>query len=303
MENKKERYRGIITPLITPFDDKGEIDFKGFEYLLNFLKDKVDGFFVNSTTGEFTSLSIDERIDILKFVKDILNDKTKIFSHITSTSIKEIMKMVEISEDLNVNAIVLTPPYYLIPNREGIKNFFLSILKNSKIDLMIYNIPSCTGYSLSVDLIKEIAFENERFVGVKATIDSLSYIKDLIQIKEKRENFSVLTGVEIYLSSNLISGGNGGIVALSNFAPQLMKRIILDYENKDFDSFIEDHRKILKLSEIYKFSSSFAGAIKTSLNVLGFPIKRKVRPPLIEDNEKSIENIKEILNSLGFNTI
>ncbi|NLI56093.1 dihydrodipicolinate synthase family protein, partial [bacterium] len=68
--------------------------------------------------------------------------------------------------------------------------------------------------------------------------------------------------------------------------------------NKDFDSLNETHRRILKLSEIYKNSSSFAGAIKISLNLLGFPIKRKVRIPLLEDEEEKVEKIKNILSSL-----
>ncbi len=296
---KKGKYSGIITPLITPFDEKGEIDFKGFEVLLLFLKNKVDGFFVNATTGEFTSLSIDERVEVLKFVKDIFKENAKIFSHITSTSIKDIERLIKISEDLKVDAIVSTPPYYLIPDRDGIKNFFYYILKNSTLDLLIYNIPSCTGYSLSVDIIKEIAFECGRLMGVKATIDSLSYVKDLISIKEKREDFSVLTGVELYLAPTLFSGGDGGIVALSNFAPNLLKEVVLNFENKDFENFIESQKKVMKLFEIYKYSTSFASAIKIALNLLGFQISKKVRVPLLEDSEEKVNKIKEILLSLG----
>jgi len=297
---KKGKFYGIITPLITPFNDNEKIDFESYKFLLNFLKDKVDGIFVNATTGEFTSLSLDEKIEILKFVKDIVGNNVKLFSNITSTCFKDVEKLIEVSNNLKYDAVVAIPPYFLIPNNLGMKNYFQSIIKITEIPLLIYNIPACTGYSLSVEIIKEIALSNEKLIGVKATIDSLNYIKDLIiSIKSKREEFSVLTGVESYLTPTLISGGDGGIVALSNFAPQLMRKIIFDYENKDFDSLIEDHRKILKLFEIYKFSSSFAGAIKTSLNILGFPIKRKVRTPLIEDDEKSFENIKEILNSLN----
>ena len=297
---KKDKFYGIITPLITPFNDNEKIDFESYKFLLNFLKDKVDGIFVNATTGEFTSLSLDEKIEILKFVKDIVGNNVKLFSNITSTCFKDVEKLIEVSNNLKYDAVVAIPPYFLIPNNLGMKNYFQSIIKITEIPLLIYNIPACTGYSFSVEIIKEIALSNEKLIGVKATIDSLNYIKDLIiSIKSKREEFSVLTGVESYLTPTLISGGDGGIVALSNFAPQLMKKIILDYEKKDFDSLIEDHSKILKLSEIYKFSSSFAGAIKTSLNILGFPIKRKVRTPLVEDDEKSFENIKEILNSLN----
>lgn len=296
---KKGKFYGIITPLITPFNDNEKIDFEGYEFLLNFLKDKVDGMFVNATTGEFTSLSLDEKIEILKFVKDIVGNNVKLFSNITSTCFKDVEKLIEVSNNLKYDAVVATPPYFLIPNNLGIKNYFQSIIKITDIPLLIYNIPSCTGYSLSVEIIKEIALSNEKLIGVKATIDSLNYIKDLIiSIKSKREEFSVLTGVESYLTPTLISGGDGGIVALSNFAPQLMKKIILDYEKKDLDLLIEDHRKILNLFEIYKFSSSFAGAIKTALNILGFPIKRKVRTPLTEDDEDKVMRIKEIIINL-----
>lgn len=296
---RKGKFYGIITPLITPFKEDEEIDFNGLETLLNFLKDKVDGMFVNATTGEFTSLNKDEKIEILKFVKDKIKDKVKLFSNITSTSFKEVKELIEISNNLNYDAIVITPPYFLIPNTQGMKNYFQLILETTKIPLLIYNIPTHTGYSLSVEIIKEIALSNEKLIGVKATIDSLNYIKDLIfLIKSKREEFSVFTGVESYLTSTLISGGDGGIVALSNFAPDLMKSVIINYEKKEFDLLIENHRKILNLFEIYKYSSSFAGAIKIALNILGFPIKRVVRTPLIQDDEDKVDKIKEVLNNL-----
>ena len=296
---EKGKFYGIITPVITPFNDDGEIDFKGFEILLNFLKDKVDGIFVNATTGEFTSLSLDEKVEILKFVKNTVNYKVKLFSNITSTCFKDVEKLIEVSNDLNYDAIIIIPPFFLIPDTKGMKNYFLSILKITEIPLLIYNIPSNTGYSLQVEIIKDLALLEKKLIGVKATIDSLNYLKDLILlIKSQREEFSVLTGFESYLVPNLISGGDGGIVALSNFAPDLMKKAIIDFENKDFDSLNETHRRILKLSEIYKNSSSFAGAIKISLNLLGFPIKRKVRVPLLEDEEDKVEKIKDILSSL-----
>ncbi|MGB9842981.1 MAG: dihydrodipicolinate synthase family protein [Caldisericia bacterium] len=296
---KKGKFSGIITPLITPFKEDGEIDFDGFKSLLNFLQDKVDGMFVNATTGEFTSLTLDEKIEILKFVKDSVKNNVKLFSNVTSTCFNDVKKLVEVSNNLNYDAIVTTPPYFLVPDIKGMKNYFLSVSKISNIPLLIYNIPACIGYSLSVEIIKELAITEEKISGVKATIDSLNYIKDLIVlIKTKREDFSVLTGVESYLAPTLLSGGDGGIVALSNFAPDLLKKVIFDYEKGDFYSLNETHKKILNLFEVYKYSSSFAGAIKITLNLLGFPINRNVRLPLFKDNEDSIQRIKEILINL-----
>jgi len=293
---KKGKFSGIITPLITPFKEDGEIDFDGFKYLLNFLKDKVDGMFVNATTGEFTSLTLDEKIEILKFVRDSVKNNIKLFSNVTSTCFKEVEKLIEASNYLHYDAIVSTPPYFLIPDLKGMKNYFLLISKISDIPLLIYNIPTCTGYSLSVEIIKELALMEEKISGVKATIDSLNYIKDLITlIKTKREDFSVLTGVESYLVPTLLSAGDGGIVALSNFTPDIMKKALYDDEKGDLYSLNETHKKILNLFEVYKFSSSFAGAIKIALNLLNFPINIKVRLPLLEDDLGSIQRIKEIL--------
>lgn len=96
-----------------------------------------------------------------------------------------------------------------------------------------------------------------------AKIDSLNYIKDLIiLIKSKREEFSLLTFVESYLIPTLISGGDGRMVALPNFAPDLMKNVKLNNEKLEFDLLIENHVKILNPFEMYKYSSSFVEQLK-----------------------------------------
>jgi len=72
------KFSGVITPLVTPFKENGEIDFRALAEILDFVKRKVDGIFVNATTGEFTSLSLEEKMKIVEFVKQRITSKTKI---------------------------------------------------------------------------------------------------------------------------------------------------------------------------------------------------------------------------------
>ena len=295
----KGEFNGIFVPLITPFKENGEIDFDGFENILNFLIPKVQGFFVNATTGEFTSLTLKERKRIMVFVKEVTGKDVRLLANVSSTSFEEVKEFINLAKELEYDAIVSPPPFYLIPDKEGIKDYFFSIARISEMGTIIYNIPSCTGYSISVDLIRELALSEEKIIGVKATIDSLSYIKDLIlKVKKEREDFSVLTGLGFYLSSTLILGGDGGILALSHIAPDTLKSIIKNFEEGNLSSFRKNTEFITRLSDIYRFGTSFASSIKIALKLMGFPISTYVRKPLVVDDEEATLNIERILKEL-----
>lgn len=293
------KFRGVFTPLITPFKENGEIDFDGLEHLLGNLIFKVDGFFVNATTGEFTSLTLKEKKKIMIFVRETCKDKVKLFANVSSTSFKEVLELIDLSRKLEYDAVVSPPPYYLIPDRKGLIEYFTSIAKISEMETIIYNIPSCTGYSIDVGVVKEIALKEEKVSGIKATLDSLSYIKDLVlSIKKEREDFSVLTGLGFYLSSTLLFGGDGGILALSHIAPNVLKSIVDDTEKGNLEALKAHNNFIMNLSEIYKFGTSFASSIKVSLKLMGFPITTYVRKPLRQDGKETFERIEGVLKKL-----
>jgi len=210
------------------------------------------------------------------------------------------MKLCKFASELKVDAIISPPPFYLIPGRQGIKNYFLKIAEKADLPTIIYNIPSATGYSVSVKLISELADENKNILGVKVTLDSLSYIKDLVlNIKSRRPEFSVLTGLGYYLMPDIISGGDGGIVALSNFAPETATTLVKAIKEDNYEHAIEQHQKLMKLTEIYKYASSFASAIKIALSLMGFSLNPSVRFPLTTDGKEAEESIKKILLDTG----
>jgi len=298
---EKGKYFGVYVPLITPFSKDYSIDYDALEELLNFLlASGVNGFFVNATTGEFTSLSLEEKEEIANLVLSTAKGKARLFLNVASTDVREVKKLCRFAAEKGFDAVISPPPYFLIPDERGLLNYFITIAEESNLDTLIYNIPPATGYSFLPKLVEELADSDSRIKGVKATIDSIGYLRDVIlTVKKKHPDFSVLTGVEHNFLPNLLCGGDGGIVALSNFAPSFFIETVKSFDEKNFDSLLELHRKITTLSRIFSYSTSFASGIKISLSLMGFKVQPFVRRPLIEDPQEVIEHIRQILIGTG----
>lgn len=272
-----------IVALITPFKEDFSIDYDAFETHLNFLfSQKPDGLFVNATTGEFTSLNFNEKLDVAKFVLEH-SSGVPVYVNVHSNVMSEAIELSKFAKSLGFYAIVSPPPFFLIPSQKGIIEYFHTIAKESNLPTFIYNIPALTGYSISVETVREIA-KIPLIKGIKVTYDNITYLLNLInEVKSLREDFEIFTGTEQLYVPLIISGGDGGVMALANIALQIFNDVKVAFNNNDLSSLILLHRKIAKLTEIYSLTTSFGYAIKIALGYMGKNVKRFVRRPLLED--------------------
>lgn len=293
-----ENLQGVITPLITPFKKDFSIDYESLDFLLEFLlKEKVNGFFVNATTGEFTSLSHQEKKDYAKFVINKTKGKAVNLLNVSSTVFSEVQDLIRFAKENKFEGIVSPPPYFLIPDRNSLINYFKLISEESGLPTFIYNIPSATGYSVPQDVVFELIEKCPNVSGIKATFDNMDYLRGIILYGKKKRKFTVMTGIETYFIPTLISGGDGGILGLSNFAPNIFVNSYNAFKEKNLDALTTFQRKIMRLFEVYKLSNSFGGAVKIALNLLGFKIELVTRNPLQLDvsHKEEIQGIiKEI---------
>ncbi|WP_179193006.1 dihydrodipicolinate synthase family protein, partial [Thermococcus litoralis] len=152
---------------------------------------------------------------------------------------------------------------------------------------------------LSAPLIKKLALEYSNISGIKETIDSVNHVRDVIfEVKGERKDFKVFTGLDQHFLNTLLLGGDGGIMACANFAPELHIALYRAFEEKNFEKAMEYARKLAKLSKVYDLASSFGSAIKIAMGIRGFSIKPILRPPYTMDGEDVREKIKELLSSL-----
>lgn len=290
--------RGVIVPLVTPFNEDYSIDLQALEEHVNYLqKAGVHGIFINATTGEFTSLSFEERKFLAEKGRELVTS-TFYLVGTASTNTFEVVELTKHAQDIGADYVVITPPYYCSLSDEALFNHYSLVAEKTDIPIILYNIPSCAN-PLSVPLIKRLAMEYSNIAGIKETVDSINHVRDVIfEVKGERKDFKVFTGLDQHFLNTLILGGDGGIMACANFAPELHLALYRAFEEKNFEKVLEYAKKLAKLSKVYSIASSFGSAIKTAMSIRGFSIKPILRPPYTMDGEEVRGRIKELLASL-----
>ncbi len=287
--------RGVIVPLVTPFNEDYSIDVPALEEHVEFLQRAgVHGIFINATTGEFTSLNFEERKLLAEKGRELVNSAFYLVGT-ASTNTFEVIELTKHAQDIGADYVVIAPPYYCPLNDDALFQHYSMVAEKTDIPIILYNIPSCAN-SLSVSLIKRLAFEYSNLAGVKETIDSVNHIRDVIlEVKGERKDFKVFTGLDQHFLNTLILGGDGGIMACANFAPELHLALWKAFNEKRFEEAFEYARKLARLSKVYDLASSFGSAIKLAMNIRGFSIKPILRPPYQMDGEDVKEEIRKLL--------
>lgn len=291
-------FKGIITPMITPFNKNYEIDYVAVEWLINHLvRGGVNGVFPNSTTGESASLSLEEKRKLIEKVVELVNGRVKVLPGIGGNTTLEVIELGKFAKDLGADGGIVITPYFFKPTPEELKKHYGKIAESLDFPLFIYHFPALTGVSLPVQVVKELALEYSNLVGIKITHDSLTYLKQVIwEVKEVRGDFSVFSGLDQYLLINLMIGGDGGVVALSNLTPKLHKSIYDAWLSGDIAKSYSLYMKLLKLSKLIELGTSTIAAVKASLSIVGAPIEPVLRPPLSEEKEEFIRFARELLS-------
>ncbi|MHA1617624.1 MAG: dihydrodipicolinate synthase family protein [Candidatus Njordarchaeales archaeon] len=294
-------FHGVIVPMITPFKKDYSIDFEALKWLTEFLMRKgVHGLFPYSTTGEFVHLKPGEGIKIVETVLEEAKNSVKIIPGISSNTTLECIELGKKMEDLGVDGVIATPPFFFKLKTKHLIEHFSGIASRLSLPIIVYNIPSLTGNPIPVEVYEKLAKEHSNIAGAKITYDSVSYLRNLIiALKEVRKDFSILTGLDDMFLYTLLIGGDGGIMACANFAPQIHVELYNAYRNGEYEKAIGLSRKLAKLARIYDYASSFPSAIKTAFKILGTPVKPVVRPPLTPEPSEVEEKIRMILTELG----
>jgi 4-hydroxy-tetrahydrodipicolinate synthase len=295
------RFYGVISPFITPFREDFSIDVEGVKWLARYQVERgVHGIFPNSTTGEFVHLTRDEAILITRIVIEEVGDKAWVIPGISANYTEDSVNLGRIFRDMGVSGVIVTPPYFFKISAEKLKLHFSTILEKLDLPVIIYNIPATTGINIPINLYLELIREYSNLVGAKITYENFTYFRQLIQVvKGEKKDFAVLTGLDELLLPVLMMGGDGGIMALANVAPQIHRSIYNAFIKGDLRKALEEWHKLLKLVRVYDYASSFPTAIKTLLKVLNAPIKPYPRPPLTLEKLEVEEKIREIVRELN----
>jgi 2-dehydro-3-deoxy-D-pentonate aldolase len=294
-------FRGLMPAMVTPFDERGEVDLGAAEAVIErFIEAGVDGISPLGSTGEFSHLTGEERQRFAEEVTRIVAGRVPVVIGVGATGTREAVELSRHAEGAGADAVLVVSPFYWKVGEEGLFKHFATVAEAVDIPVLIYNLPMLTGIDLSPSLVARIAAECPNAVGIKDTVTEYGHTVGVIrEAKRVEPDFSVLQGWEDLILPSLLAGADGSICAFANVAPELFVDLVHSAQDDDLERAAELHRRVLSLVTLGTYSDPPISAIKLAMNKLGVPISPAVRGPALPVPEEAHEKVEGVLHEAG----
>lgn len=286
------KFNGCGVALVTPFDNNNQINYDKLYELIDFhIKNKTDYLVICGTTGESSSLSFDEKCELISKCIKYAKGKIKIVCGTGSNNTINTIKLSKFAKLGGTDAVLVVSPYYVRGNDEGIYLHYKKIADAIfPTPVILYNVPTRTGQDLSVDLITRLACI-ENIVAIKEANTSLEKVSKILNIiKSKKLDFDVICGNDILTPEFLSIGAVGTISVCANIIPEVMHKICTGDTSLFYDYYDLIDVLSIDVNPIM---------IKEALNYLGYNVG-KLRLPLHSTTSSKLEIMKKIIDRTNF---
>jgi 4-hydroxy-2-oxoglutarate aldolase len=291
----KKSYTGVFAPLTTPFDNE-EVSYSGLrENIQKYNSTDLSGYVVLGSTGEAVYLTDMESLKIVETARKESSPEKAVIAGTARESTRLTMDFTNAAAEAGAEAALIRTPSYFKSrlSQETLKNHYLRIADNSRIPVIIYNIPVHTGINLTKDLILELA-DHPNIAGLKDSSGNLTALNELLP--HLPQNFCVLLGAGGIFFSGILMGAKGGILTLSDVAPILCLRLFSLARTGNIKEGRKLQQNLVPLNTAIISAYGVAGA-KYALDLIGYHGGLCRSPlPILELHEK--EHIKSILQDL-----
>ena len=290
----------VLIPFITPFKPDGEVDHDRLAELADMVIERgfCDSVIVGGTTGEFISLTFEERKAIFRTVKEAVDGRVPIIGGTGAAYTKHAIMMTKEAEELGFDVAMVVSPYYLKPTQEGLYRHYKAVAESTKLPILLYNIPLFTGVNIEPETLSALA-----------QIDNILAIKEEAGINPLQtsdfhygtpDRFVVYCGDDMMVLQTLAQGGVGVVSGGSQVIGDRMKKMIDLYLSGDSK---ESTEISLKLYPFFKSLNQngrinpipiLRAAISMTWKDVGDP-----RLPLLPATSEERENVRKVLEKLG----
>jgi len=283
----------LITAMVTPFDDKGEVDYGQAKKLaLALLASGSDGVVVVGTTGESPTTLRAEEYRLFREIKAAVGSKGTVIAGTGSNSTAEALEATKEAEKIGVDACLLVVPYYNKPTQEGLYQHFKTVAESTSLPCIMYNVPSRTVVNMTAETVIRLS-KIDNIIGVKEASGNFEQIAKIIQ--EAGDDFLVWSGNDSDTFPIMALGGYGIISVASHLVGKQIKQMIDSFVKGKIAEAAAIHRRLLPLVNAL-FIVSNPIPVKYAVNQVGFRVG-KPRLPLTEPDEKTAAIIRDTLKN------
>jgi 4-hydroxy-tetrahydrodipicolinate synthase len=291
-------FRGIFPALVTPFGPRDEVDEISFRELIRFLLPHVNGLVPCGTTGEFSSLTFDEKKRVIEICVDEAAKRVPVLAGTGCQSTRETIALTKWAKDAGVAGALVVAPYYLKPSFNEVYDHYAEV---NRIDLpiVLYNIPQCAGSHFRWWTAEGMGLAFEHVIGMKDSSGDMPFF--MAALEKLRGTIALFCGHDEIAGAAMLAGADGAILASANLVPDIWQEIFQAALRGDVEFVRRRHREIQILVRIVA-NKGAPQAVKEGLRMLGLPGMSNSRLPLIQGGEferEDYEDLRTQLENLG----
>ena len=300
----KEKYGKILTPLVTPFKEDQSVDYEAAVSIAEKLiaDQQADSIILTGTTGEFFTMSFEERVKLFKVIKDAVGDKIPLMAGVGCVSTIETIALAKKAEEIGFEIMMVVSPYYTKPTQKELYNHFKKVAESVNIQMMLYNIPIFTGVNINPETVAKLS-KIENIIAIKEEAElNPKQMTEFIDITP--EDFIIYCGDDTMILEAFAQGGAkriGGIISgASHIIGVQLRNMINMFLNGKVEEAAKIQQKYLPLFRIMGQNGRFnpCALIKEAMKMVGYKAGIP-RLPLTPGTEEEIAEVKRVMKELN----
>lgn len=290
----------IITPALTIFNDDGTIDYEGNKKLIKHLIDNgVDGIVPLGSTGEFTTLNLEEKKEFISFYLSEVNGAVKVLPGTGCIDFKDTIELSNFALKKGADGVLIIGQYYYGMTQEDIYHYYDYLAERINGKIYLYNFPDRTSTDFEPETVLRLLRKHKNIVGMKESVSGFSHTRAIMTLIEKEfPEFKMYSGFDDQFLDNIDFGGCGSIGAISNILPELWRDWVLAKNAGNYEDITTIKRKIHSLMRLYQIECNCSGLFKHILKARGLEINTTTLFPFEDVKKESIEEALALINEV-----
>ncbi len=289
-------FKGAGVAIVTPFKENGDVDYEAFARQIDFqIANKTDAIIVCGTTGEASTLTEQEHIEVIEFCVRHVNHRVPVIAGTGSNCTKTAVYLSMEAQRCGADALLVVTPYYNKTTQAGLIDHFTIVAGSVNLPIILYSVKSRTGMNIEPKTIKTLVETVPNIVGVKEASGDITQIAKIKAIcADKVELYS---GNDDQTVPILSLGGIGVISVVSNIAPAFVHDMVMKYLEGDVKTACEMQLKSMELVEAL-FCETNPIPVKHAMNLLNMNAG-PLRKPLSPMAPANLEKLKAAMKNFG----
>ena len=289
-------FKGAGVAIVTPFHEDGSVNYEKFAELVEFqIENGTDAIIVCGTTGEASTLTHEEHLDVIKFCVETVNGRIPVVAGTGSNCTDTAVYLSTEAEKYGVDGLLVVTPYYNKATQNGLYEHFKQIADSVKLPIILYNVPSRTGCNILPQTAVRICSEVSNIVGIKEASGNISQVAKLASLAQGK--IDIYSGNDDMIVPLLSLGGKGVISVLSNVAPRQTHEICSKFFEGDVEGSCKEQLRAIELCDAL-FCEVNPIPVKAALNLMGKEVG-SFRRPLTDMEPANVERLRNAMKEYG----